>query len=96
MQFLIGGSGEITYSTYIYKIDNGQANYGFKYINTTNTTASYGSSEWKVKITGKGEVSWTDDVFLVAKNNGAYQYVNLPNSDKIFSIEDFMVMFMMD
>ena len=30
-----GGSGEVTYQTYIYKIDNGQDNYGFKYINTT-------------------------------------------------------------
>lgn len=27
-----GGSGEVTYSTYIYKIDNGHASYGFKYI----------------------------------------------------------------
>jgi hypothetical protein len=46
-----GGVGELTYSTYIYKIDNNQANYGFKYINTTNTTKHWGSSEWNVKVT---------------------------------------------
>ena len=40
-----GGAGEITYSTYIYKIDNGHANYGFEYINTTNTTKYWGSTE---------------------------------------------------
>lgn len=96
LQFLIGGVGEVTYSTYIYKIDNGQANYGFKYINTTNTTVSFGKDEWKVKITGRGEVSWTDNVFEVAINNNAYSYVILPGSDKIYSIEEFMGMFMMD
>ena len=33
-----GGVGEQTYETYIYKIDNGHANMGFKYINVTSTT----------------------------------------------------------
>ena len=68
-----GGSGEMTYSTYIYKIDNKQANYGFKYINTTNTTKSWGSSEWEIKITDKGKFDWTDGAFIVAKENNAYQ-----------------------
>ena len=91
-----GGSGEITYSTYIYKIHNGHANYGFEYINTTNTTVSWGSSERKIKITDKGEVTWTDDVFAIAKKNNAYTYVKLPNNNKIYSIDEFMTMFLMN
>lgn len=88
-----GGSGERTYSTYIYKTDNGSENSGFRYINTENTTVSYGSPNWKVKITGQGEVQWTDDVFEVAKNNFAYSYVKLPNDKKIYTIEEFQKMF---
>lgn len=91
-----GGAGEITYSTYIYKIDNGQANYGFKYINTTNTTVSWGSSEWNVRITGRGEVGWTDEVFKVAEDNFAYSYVQLPNDTKTYTIDEFMSMFLMN
>lgn len=91
-----GGSGEITYSTYIYKIDNGQANYGFEYINTTNTTISFGSTKWNTKITSKGKVDWTDDVFSVARNNNAYSYVKLPNNDKTYTIDEYMSMFLMN
>lgn len=91
-----GGSGEITYSTYIYKIDNGKANYGFKYINTTNTTTSWGSSEWNIKITGRGILDWTDDVFYVANENNAYSYVLLPNDKKAYTIEEYQKMFLMN
>ena len=91
-----GGVGEVTYSTYIYKIDNGQANRGFSYINTTNTTKSYGSSEWNIKVTSRGKVEWTDNVFGVAKKNNAYSYVTVPNSDKTYTIEEYMSMFIMN
>ena len=89
-----GGSGEITYSTYIYSADDTFDNYGFKYINTTNTTESWGSSNWNTKITGSGVVDWTDDVFKVAKENNAYSYVE--EDGKIYSIEDFATRFLMD
>ena len=91
-----GGSGEITYETYIYKIDNGQSGYSFNYVNITQTTKFWGSSEWNTKITKKGSVQWTDNVFEVAKENNAYSYVTLPNSDKIYTIEEYMQMFLMD
>ncbi len=91
-----GGSGEVTYSTYIYKIDNGHANYGFEYINTTNTTVSWGSSKIKTKITDRGKFDWTDGAFTVAKKNGAYEYVMLPNSNKRYTIDEFMPMFLMN
>lgn len=91
-----GGSGEVTYSTYIYKINNKQANYGFKYINTTNTTLSWGNPNWNIEITSKGTVNWTDDVFTVAEKNNAYSYVKLPNDNKKYSIDEFMSMFLMN
>ncbi len=91
-----GGSGEVTYSTYIYKINNGNANYGFEYINTTNTTTSWGSPNRNIKINSKGTVSWTDDVFTIAKNNNAYSYVKLPNDNKNYTIDEFMSMFLMN
>lgn len=91
-----GGSGETIYETYIYKIDNGQANYGFDYINVTKTTTTYGSSKWDTKITKRGSVSWTDNVFSVAGENNAYSYVTLPNIDKKYTIEEYQYMFSMD
>lgn len=89
-----GGSGEITYSTYIYKIDNGQANNGFKYVNTTNTTSSWGSSDISKKITETGVVTWTDECFKVAKNNNAYSYVEFKG--KTYTIDEFASMFLMN
>ena len=91
-----GGSGEITYETYIYKKNNGHANFGFNYINVTNTTTSWGSSEWNTRITKRGSAQWTDSVFEAAKENNAYSYVTLPNSDKIYTIGEYETMFSMD
>lgn len=90
------GVGEKTHETYIYKIDNGYAHMGFKYINVTSTTESWGSSNWKYKITDKGEFDWTDGAFIIAKKHGAYSYVTLPNDDKIYTIEEFQKMFLMN
>ena len=89
-------NSEITYRTYIYKENNEQANFGLTYINTTSNTISWGSPEWEMKVTGRGKVSWTDDVFKVAKENNAYSFVRLPNDDKMYTIEEFMTMFSMD
>ena len=91
-----GGVGEQTYETYIYKIDNGHANRGFKYINVTSTTKFWGSSNRKHKINDKGEFEWTDDAFSIAKKHGAYSYVTKPNNDKIYTIEEFQEIFIMN
>lgn len=91
-----GGSGEQTYETVIYKIPNGQANMGFKYENKTCTTKSWGATEWECRLVKTGEVTWTDDVFTVAKLHGAYSYVTLPNDSKTYSISEFEKMFIMD
>lgn len=88
-----GGVGERVFETYIYKTKNNQDNYGFKYINVTATTKYYGSSEWESKITSRGRVAWTSDVFKVAKENSAYSYVTVPNGDKVYTIEEFKRIF---
>ena len=80
----------------IYKIDNGHANYGFEYINTTNTTKSWGSTEWEAKVTDKGKISWTDGAFKVAKENNAYSYVEVPGDKNVYTIEEFQKMFIMN
>jgi len=89
-------SSEYELQTYIYKIDNGQANMGFKYINVTASTKSWGSSEWIYKINKKGTFDWTDGAFMVAKEHGAYSYVTLPNDNKTYTIEEFQSMFIMN
>lgn len=65
-------------------------------MNTTSTTVSYGSSDWITKITEEGEVNWTDDVFIIVNDNNAYSYVTLPNDANVYSVEEFMSMFLMD
>lgn len=80
-----GEKGSTIYKTYIYKIDNDQANYGFKYINVVNNN-----------VIEKGELSWTDEAFSVARNNNAYSYVTMPNSNKRYSIEEFQKIFLMN
>ena len=91
-----GGSGEQTYETVIYKIPNGQYNMGFKYENKTCTTISWGSSDWECRLVKTGEVTWTDDVFTVAKLHGAYSYVTRPNDSKTYTLEQFADIFIMD
>lgn len=91
-----GGSGEVIYETYIYKNNKGDVNYGFDYINVTKTATSAKIDSYDVKITKRGSVEWTDNVFEVANDNGAYSYVTLPNNSKTYTIEQFRRMFLMN
>ena len=91
-----GGRGKVTTSTYIYKIDNGQANMGFKYINTTNHPESWDSSNVIIKIVDEGEFDFSDGAFAVAKTHGAYTYVMEPGNDKQFTIEEYQNRFIMN
>ena len=84
-----GESVNTKYSTYIYKIDNGHANMGFKYINTITIKG-------ESKIKDKGEFSWTDGAFIVAKKHGAYDYVEIPGDTKRYTIEEFQGRFIMN
>ena len=91
-----GGAGELTYSTYIYKKDNGHANHRFEYINTKNTTVYWGSSDWNVEVIGRGEFDWIDEAFNIARKNNAYSYVKVPGDSKTYSIEEFERKFIMN
>ena len=91
-----GGSGEVTYNTYIYKINSGHANMGYKYRNETCTTKSWGSSEWNCHDVKTGQFTWTDEAFTIAKNHGAYSYVTQPNDSKTYTINEFEKIFMKD
>lgn len=86
------GTGEAmtTNETYIYKIDKGQANTGSKYVNVTTSCSE------NTKITKQGAVQWSDEIFKVAEEHNAYSYVTLPNSDKRYTIEEYMEMFLMN
>ena len=88
-----GGSGELTFDTYIYKIDTGHANAGFEYINAE----SYGmTANQTVKILEVGTVLWTEDVFPVAEANNAYSFVTLPGDTDTYTIDEFKDMFIMN
>lgn len=91
-----GGVGEQTYETYIYKIDNGQENYGFKYINVTTTKSLVENGKSNYKIIKRGKFDWTEGAFNVARENNAYSYVTVPYSDRMFTIDEFVPMFIMD
>ena len=91
-----GGVGEQTYETYIYKIDNGKENYGFKYINVTTTKSLVENGKSNYKIIKRGKFDWTEKAFNVARENNAYSYVTVPYSDRMFKIDEFAPMFIMD
>lgn len=91
-----GGSGEMTFSTYIYKINNNKSNYGYEYINTVNTTTYWGSSDWNIKIKKSGKFNSPNNAFTIAKAHGAYDYVEVTNHERIYSIEEFEEIFLID
>ena len=84
---LNGGSGEITYHTYVYEAEN-----GYKYINTTSTTVSYGSPQWNERVIDSGSVSTKEEIVQVAKDNGSKQYVLFPDDKEAYKISDFLNM----
>ena len=86
---------EITYETYIYKDNNGHANYGFTYI-STETIWDINPKNATKKIIKRGSFDWTDGAFTAAKENNAYDYVTVPNSDRTYTIEEFMSRFLMN
>ncbi len=88
-----GGAGEITYQTYVYKINNEQGNYKFSYINTTSRTTHWGSNELIIEITKRGSVNTIHNIIDIAKENYAYSFVTLPDSDKVYTIEEYQQMY---
>lgn len=84
-----GGSGEITYKTYIYQKSDSK----FYYINVTSTTVSWGSNETTDRVTKRGTVYSKDKIFEVAKKNNSNSYVYLQDNES-YTIEEFKQIFL--
>lgn len=84
-----GEEDTITFETYIYKVEGKGPNMGFDYIDVI-------VKDGYRKVTKKGTVTWTDEVFGVAYYNNAYSYVTYNGSDKKYTIDEFMPMFLMN
>ena len=72
------GAGEIFNKTYVYKTADGR----YKYINSTATTVSWGSTKWKETVTGNGIVVTKEEIVEVAKKSGSCGYVMFPDDRK--------------
>ena len=83
---LSDGAGEITYKTYVYETDDGR----YKYINTTATTESWGSSKWNEVIDGSGTVDTREEIAEVAEEHCSAGFVQLYGSTDIYSIDEFI------
>ena len=81
---LRGGVGEKTSETYVYETDK-----GYKYINVTSTTVSWGSPQWNHEVKKTGTVSSKEEVVEIAKKHGADSCVTYPGSFDPYPIEDF-------
>lgn len=84
-----GGSGEITYKTYVYQKSDSK----FYYINVTSTTVSWGSDETTDRVTKRGTVYSKDKILEIAKKNNSYSYVNLQDNES-YTIEEFKKIFL--
>ena len=82
---LEGGAGEIMRKTYLYKTDS-----GYRYINVTATTVSYGSPQWKEVVNSAGEISSKDEIISIAKGHGSCGFVMIAGEDKPCTIEEFL------
>ena len=65
-----GGVGERTYETYVYKTD-----VGYKYVNVTSTTVSWGSPEWERKVNARGKATTREEIAKIADKHGANSFV---------------------
>ena len=81
---LHGGSGEITYATYVYQTED-----GFEYINTTRTTLRWGSTKGKIKIDSQGYKVDIDQLLKIAEDHGSANFVTFPGENKARPTDDF-------
>jgi len=79
-----GNKGNKTYSTYMYKKDNNNDTYGYKFINTVSNK----NQEKNYTILLKGEVDWKDQILNIAKRNNAYESVKYQGRD--ITVDDFI------
>ena len=80
-----GGVGEKTVETYVYETDG-----GYKYINVTSATVSWGSPKWDHVVDNIGTVSTKEEVIEKAKEHGADSCVTFPGESDAHPISDFL------
>ena len=82
---LQGGVGEIAYKTYVYKTDN-----GYRYVNVTSTTVSWGAARWTSVVDGSNTVSTREKVIEIAKDHNSGDFVIFPGDNTAHPVEDFL------
>lgn len=91
---LSGGSGEISYKTYVYCIkgdDGGQPYY--EYIHVTSTTVSWGSPVWNNRFDSSGSKNTREEIVETARQHGSGNFMTLPGDYRnVYSIDDFLNM----
>ena len=80
-----GGVGERTVETYVYELDE-----GYKYINVTSTTVSWGSPQWDHEVNKIGTVSTKEEVLEKAKEHGADNFFTLPGEFDAHPLSEFL------
>lgn len=85
---LSDGGGEIVYKTYVYK--DGE---GYRYVNATSQTVSWGSTKWEVRVDDRGNAATKDEVVKAAEIHGSCGCMNLPGDySRIYTIDEFLNM----
>lgn len=80
------GVGEQMSKTFVYWDEA-----GYKYINITSTTQSWGSTTWVNKYCSEGKCSSKEEVLEAAKEFGSAGFVVLPqDSTKTLTLDDFL------
>lgn len=90
-----GGSEEVIYETYVYKLNNREKNQIYNYVNVTKTKLNK-NNKYEIKITKNGVAELASEVFMAANENSAYSYVTQPNSNKKYTIAEYMDIFIMN
>ncbi|SCW41116.1 PrcB C-terminal [Ruminococcaceae bacterium YRB3002] len=80
-----GGSGEIGYCTYVYKTDT-----GYRYINTSKRTESWGSAHWIEWVSGHGTAATREEILEMAQARGSGDYVMYPGDNNPYPASGFL------
>ena len=86
---LRGGSGEITYATYVYCRDDGT----YDYIHVTSRSVSWGSPFSENMLDSSGTKDTREEIVETAREHNSCQFMILPGDYRnVYSINDFLTM----
>ena len=85
---LSDGGGEIVYKTYVYKDGD-----GYRYVNATSQTVSWGAAKWEVRVDDRGNAATKEEVVKASEIHGSCGCMNLPGDySRIYTIDEFLNM----